>query len=72
MDTSSNTRTDEWGGSVENRCRFGLETMKALIDVFGPGRVGIKLSPAGGYDDVGVRVLLCAKVDLGTDVATYP
>ena len=38
-----------WGGSPENRCRFGIEVIKALIDVWGPGRVGIKLSPSGGY-----------------------
>lgn len=53
LDHSSNARTDEWGGSIENRCRFGLECMKALIDVWGPARVGIKVSPCGGYNDVG-------------------
>lgn len=31
----SNTRTDKWGGSVENRIRFGLEAAKRLIDVWG-------------------------------------
>lgn len=36
----SNTRTDEFGGSVENRCRFGLETVKRLIEVYGADRVG--------------------------------
>lgn len=53
LDHNSNKRTDEWGGSVENRCRFGLECFKALIDVWGPARVGIKINPTGGYNDVG-------------------
>lgn len=41
----ANQRNDEYGGSIENRCRFILETMQALIDVWGNTRVGIKLSP---------------------------
>ncbi len=41
----ANQRKDEYGGSIENRCRFVLETMGALIDVWGNNRVGIKLSP---------------------------
>jgi N-ethylmaleimide reductase len=41
----ANHRQDEYGGSIENRCRFVLETMEALIAVWGPERVGIKLSP---------------------------
>lgn len=53
LDYNANQRTDSWGGSVENRCRFGLEVIKALIDVWGPARVGIKVQPCGGYNDVG-------------------
>jgi len=53
LDSSANKRTDEWGGSIENRSRFGLEILKAVTEVFGPGRVGVKLTPAGGYNDVG-------------------
>lgn len=56
LDHSANQREDEWGGSIENRCRLGLECMKALIEVWGPARVGIKLSPCGGYSDVGYVV----------------
>ncbi|KAJ3511997.1 hypothetical protein NLJ89_g3780 [Agrocybe chaxingu] len=55
LDNTSNQRTDKWGGSVENRCRFGLEVLNALIEVFGQD-VGIKLSPAGGYNDVGMSL----------------
>lgn len=53
LDSTSNIRTDGWGGSVEKRARFALEIIKASIDVFGKGKVGIKLSPANGYNDVG-------------------
>ena len=52
LDSTANHRTDKWGGSPENRSRFGLEVLKVLTEVFGPD-VGVKLSPAGGYNDVG-------------------
>ena len=54
LDTASNHRTDQWGGSVENRCRFTLRVVDELCGVWGSGRVGIKLSPCGGYNDVGM------------------
>ncbi|MCW8889192.1 MAG: alkene reductase [Sedimenticola sp.] len=41
----SNHRTDEYGGSIENRSRFLLEVMSAMIEVAGNHRVGIRLSP---------------------------
>lgn len=53
LDSTSNQRTDKWGGSVENRARFPLEILKTLVSVFG-NNVAIKLSPAGGYNDVGM------------------
>ncbi|KAK7687075.1 hypothetical protein QCA50_009575 [Cerrena zonata] len=54
LDSTSNKRTDQWGGSKENRARFGLEVLKALSDVFGADRVAIKLAPTGGYNDMGM------------------
>ena len=48
----TNQRTDEYGGSIENRARFCLEVIDILIEVFGKGRVGIKLSPVGRYQDM--------------------
>ncbi|KAJ7268124.1 hypothetical protein B0H12DRAFT_1097191 [Mycena haematopus] len=53
LDSTSNHRTDKWGGSPENRARFALETLKALIEVWGPD-VALKVSPAGGYNDMGM------------------
>jgi N-ethylmaleimide reductase len=41
----SNRRTDAYGGSVQNRARFPLEVTEGAIDVWGPDRVGYKLSP---------------------------
>lgn len=44
---STNRRTDEYGGSIENRLRFPLAVVKAVTEVWGGGqRVGIRISPA--------------------------
>lgn len=53
LDYSSNHRTDKWGGSVENRCRLGLECLKVMIEIWGPARVGVKVTPCGGFNDLG-------------------
>jgi 2,4-dienoyl-CoA reductase-like NADH-dependent reductase (Old Yellow Enzyme family) len=45
LQDGSNHRTDEYGGSIENRARFMLECVDAAISVFGPGRVGMHLAP---------------------------
>ncbi|TVY14593.1 putative inactive reductase easA [Lachnellula arida] len=42
---NSNKRTDKWGGSVENRARFGIEVTKAVVDAVGADKTGIRLSP---------------------------
>lgn len=41
----SNKRTDEYGGSLEGRLRFGLEVVEAVTKVVGQEKVGIRLSP---------------------------
>lgn len=46
-----NNRTDEFGGSVENRCRFVLDVVKSVTDAIGPERVGIRLSPYNYFQD---------------------
>ncbi|KAI1099655.1 12-oxophytodienoate reductase 1 [Jackrogersella minutella] len=40
-----NDRTDEYGGSIQNRCKFPLEVLKAVCDAIGSEKVGIRLSP---------------------------
>ena len=48
----TNCRTDRYGGGVENRARFLLEVTRAMRDVWGPGRVGVRLSPSGTFNDM--------------------
>ncbi len=45
----SNKRTDEYGGSVEGRCRFVLEVIDAVVNEVGEERVAIRLSPWGTF-----------------------
>lgn len=47
LQDGTNHRTDEYGGSMENRARLMLEAADAAISVFGPGRVGMHLAPRG-------------------------
>jgi len=42
---TSNNRTDEYGGSIENRSRFALEAIDAVVEAVGAERTGIRLSP---------------------------
>lgn len=49
---ASNKRADSYGGSIEKRCTFTLEVIDKLIEVFGPSRVGIKISPCGRFNDM--------------------
>jgi 2,4-dienoyl-CoA reductase-like NADH-dependent reductase (Old Yellow Enzyme family) len=59
----SNHREDDYGGSVDNRIRLTLEATQALIDVWGPARVAVRLSPNGdsqGVDDTNPEPLFTA------------
>lgn len=49
---SANQRTDEYGGSIENRNRFVLEVMRELAGAIGGDRVAIKLSPTIPYNSI--------------------
>lgn len=49
---SSNQRTDEYGGSIENRSRFVVEIMDAMVEAIGADKVGIKLSPSIPYNSI--------------------
>ena len=50
----SNQRTDEYGGSVENRIRFPVAVLKAMADAIGPGRVGFRIAPGNGYNGMDI------------------
>ncbi|WP_180164580.1 alkene reductase [Acinetobacter sp. YH12049] len=53
LQSKTNLREDEYGGSVENRARLLLEVVDALIEVWGAGRVGVHLAPRGDEHDMG-------------------
>lgn len=52
IESSTNKRTDEYGGSVENRARLLLEVVEAVSQVWEPDRVGVRLSPLGTINDI--------------------
>lgn len=49
---SVNDRTDQYGGSIENRARLLLEVVDACISVLGAGRVGVRISPLVAFNDM--------------------
>lgn len=52
LQDGSNKRTDTYGGSIENRAQLLLEVIDAACDVWGRGRVGVRLSPYGTFSDM--------------------
>ena len=67
----TNKRDDEYGGSIENRCRFALEVVEAVTAAIGADRVGLRLSPNvpnGGIADSDPLALFS---HLGTKLNAY-
>jgi N-ethylmaleimide reductase len=52
LQDGSNKRTDAYGGPVENRARLLFEVLDAVADVWGGGRVGVRLSPKTEYNSM--------------------
>jgi N-ethylmaleimide reductase len=53
LSTGSNHRTDGYGGNLQNRLRFVIETLEAMTKAAGsPSRIGIKISPAMPFNDI--------------------
>jgi N-ethylmaleimide reductase len=52
LQDGSNIRTDEYGGSVENRARFLLEVVAAIVSVWGGARSAVRLSPSGNFGGI--------------------
>lgn len=48
----TNHRTDEYGGSIENRTRLLLEVTKAVVEVAGADCVGVRISPLNPFNDI--------------------
>lgn len=55
LQSKTNKRNDKYGGSLENRCRFLLEVVKALSEIWPANRIGVRLSPNGSYNDMGSK-----------------
>lgn len=51
----ANQRSDRYGGSIENRARFGLEVTRAVVDAVGSDKVGIRLSPWSTFQGMGMK-----------------
>lgn len=49
---STNKRTDKYGGAIANRAQFLMEVASAVVDICGGGRVGVRLSPSGTFNDM--------------------
>ncbi len=52
LQDNSNTRTDAYGGSIENRARLLLEVTQAVIGVWGKERTAVRLAPGGSFNDM--------------------
>jgi len=48
----SNRRTDRYGGTAQNRARFLIEVMEAIVGEWGAERVGVRLSPTNPFNDM--------------------
>jgi len=52
LSTGTNQRSDAYGGSVENRVRFALEVLQAMVGVAGSDRVGMRICPGNPFNDL--------------------
>lgn len=50
LNTASNQRTDQWGGSIENRIRFAVEIAQGAAAAIGADRIGMRIAPYGVFN----------------------
>jgi N-ethylmaleimide reductase len=50
LQDNSNRRSDRYGGSIENRLRLLIEVVEVLTQVWGAGRVGVRIAPSGTFN----------------------
>ncbi|KAI0795058.1 NADH:flavin oxidoreductase/NADH oxidase [Abortiporus biennis] len=55
LEDHSNLRTDEYGGSIENRARFTLEVVDSISKAIGPTKTGIRISPFETFQQMGMQ-----------------
>ncbi|WP_320039903.1 alkene reductase [uncultured Desulfobacter sp.] len=53
LDSKTNLRDDEYGGSLVNKYRFLKEVLEAVLDVWSPKQIGVRISPNGVFNDMG-------------------
>jgi N-ethylmaleimide reductase len=53
LDSKTNLRDDEYGGSLENKYRFLKEVLDVTLDIWSPDQVGVRISPNGIFNDMG-------------------
>jgi N-ethylmaleimide reductase len=53
LQSKTNHRTDQYGGSIENRYRFLKEVVEGVTSIWPANRVGVRLSPNGSFNDMG-------------------
>jgi N-ethylmaleimide reductase len=53
LQSKTNHRTDQYGGSIANRYRFLQEVIEVILTVWDAGSVGVRLSPNGSFNDMG-------------------
>src|SRR6266446_147768 len=53
LQDNTNKRTDQYGGTVENRMRLLVEVVQTLAEVWGADRVGVRLAPSGTFNGMG-------------------
>lgn len=53
LDSRTNHRNDQYGGSLENKFRFFKEVLEAVLEIWSPEQVGARISPNGVFNDMG-------------------
>lgn len=53
LNPAINERTDEYGGSIENRIRFAVQVSEAVVNAIGADKTGIRISPYGAFNGTG-------------------
>lgn len=75
IDSNANNRTDEYGGSIENRLRFLGEVVAAMVEAIGADRVGVRLAPFtslnGTVDETPVETYVAAAALLNQHKVVY-
>jgi N-ethylmaleimide reductase len=52
LTSGTNHRTDAYGGSVDNRARLLMEVVEVVSEIWGPDRVGVRMSPLSNFNDI--------------------